>query len=829
MLHRQVPEQTTANPAGGKRTNLGIGDSEGGNNLVSEAHPVSDQPAGKTLSSSCRQKAPAGEWAQHLEASPSCVLKARSESQKIRFRPVDTRTHTKEYLIAAASQAVCPQKSTCATLAVNGIDTEALLDSGSTTTLIDTKWAATCSIQWGPLKDGRQWRGPSGHLLKPVGCSQVKFTIGEVVIMHETIVIEGLIHPLIVGTDLLAAHKFHIDYETLQLHQTNQSIPIRVKFWNLVAPVTSSLAITIPAKSERRIWLRGPDNIGEQVLVENRLDQLNCAVIEGLHVMDENRAFVVRVVNRGMEPTSIEPDELVCCVSTVEVTGHVPMHMEPTESSMEPDCIAAVDDTMFKPSLTANIDQSNMTKEMADRYSSLLDSNADVFSRDDSDIGMSEFVHDIQLADSTPFKSRAYRIPISQQSITEEHVESMLKLGIIRPSASDHSSPIVLVKKSDGSIRFCVDYRKLNSATIKDHYPTPLIEERLNSVLGSNVFSDLDLTSGYWQFKMAESATHLTAFICHLGLFEFVRMPFGLCNAGATFQRSMERMLKGLKFASAYIDDIIVHSKSHEEHLSHLEFVFTRLRQAKLKIKLRKCHFGCRETKFLGYVISAKGIRMNAAKIEAIKDYPRPRSAREARKWNGLTSQYRQFVENYTTVNDPLQQAALLFTRDPKTKKRVKAKFEWTVGCEAAFARMKQLLTEEPITLVHPDTSKRFRLITDASKVGLGAILVQADENGVERVVCFASRVLLPAERNYTTGERELLAVKWAVKKFRCYLYGVCFDVYTDHKPLCHIKTSQNPSDRMLKWILELEEYNASYFYRPGKLNVQADILSRVF
>lgn len=171
MLHRQVPEQTTANPAGGKRTNLGIGDSEGGNNLVSEAHPVSDQPAGKTLSSSCRQKAPAGEWAQHLEASPSCVLKARSESQKIRFRPVDTRTHTKEYLIAAASQAVCPQKSTCATLAVNGIDTEALLDSGSTTTLIDTKWAATCSIQWGPLKDGRQWRGPSGHLLKPVGCS----------------------------------------------------------------------------------------------------------------------------------------------------------------------------------------------------------------------------------------------------------------------------------------------------------------------------------------------------------------------------------------------------------------------------------------------------------------------------------------------------------------------------------------------------------------------------------------------------------------------------------------------------------------------------------
>ncbi len=711
---------------------------------------------------------------------------------------------------------------------VNGVETEALLDSGSTTTLIDVNWAEACSIKWGPLKDGRRWRGPSGHLLKPVGCAKVELIIGQAVVEHEIVVIDGLIHSFILGVDVLATHKFRIDYEHLTLHFKDQSIPIRAKYWNLSAPVTANLATTVPARSERRIWLRGPQNIGEQVLVENRLDQLNCAIVEGLHAIDDRRTFIVRIVNRSRVPVSIEPGDVVCCVSSVELAGHIPMHLEQISSSEEPEVVATIEEEAFTPSLIANIDRTNMSEEIARHYSALLDDNADIFSKNDNDIGLSEFMHDIHLADSTPFKSRAYRIPISQQTITEEHVDNMLKMGIIRPSASDHSSPIVLVKKSDGSIRFCIDYRKLNAATIKDHYPTPLIEERLNSVFGSSVFSDIDLTSGYWQFKMAESATHLTAFICHLGLFEFVRMPFGLCNAGATFQRSMERMLKGLKFASAYIDDIIVHSKSHEEHLSHLELVFARLRQAKLKIKLRKCHFGCRETKFLGYVISAEGVRMNSAKIEAIKDYPRPRSAREARKWNGLTSQYRQFVENYTTVNDPLQQAALLFTRDPKTKKRVKAKFEWTAECEAAFARMKQLLTEEPITLVHPDTSKRFRLITDASKVGLGAVLVQADKDGVERVVCFASRVLLQAERNYTTGERELLAVKWAVRKFRCYLYGVCFDVYTDHKPLCHIKTSQNPSDRMLKWILELEEYNASYFYRPGKLNVQADILSRI-
>lgn len=412
--------------------------------------------------------------------------------------------------------------------------------------------------------------------------------------------------------------------------------------------------------------------------MENRLDHLNCAIVEGLHAIDERRTFAVRLVNRSREPVSIEPGEWVCCVSGVELKGHVPMNIEQANEGAKPEYVAAVEEAVFKPSLTANIDRVNMSETTASLYSELLDNNADIFSKDDSDIGLSEFTHDRNLADNTPFKSRAYRIPISQQSITEEHVDSMLEMGIIRPSASDHSLPIVLVKKSDGSIRFCVNYRKLNAATIKDHYPTPLIEERLNSVFGSSVFSDIDLTSGYWQFKMAESATHLTAFICHLGLFEFVRMPFGLCNAGATFQRSMERMLKDLKFASAYIDDIIVHSKSHGDHLDHLEQVFQRLRQAKLKVKLRKCHFGCRETKFLGYVISEQGVRMNQAKIEAIKDYPTPRSAREARKWNGLTSQYRQFVKNYTSVNDPLQQAALLFTKDPKTKKRVKAKFEWT-------------------------------------------------------------------------------------------------------------------------------------------------------
>ena len=741
------------------------------------------------------------------------------------------RTDIKNKQIAAKAQNLA-KLSTSVILKLNNLEIEALLDTGSSTTMVSTNLASQCALNKRKLTDGRSWKDAGGHKLEVVGVATVCLAIGNLEFMEDVVIVDGLVQPLLIGTDIIARRKFVIDYKKRMLIIQGQETPIDAQGWDILTPI----AVTIPARSESRIWLQVPDSLGEVVLVENtKWRHVNVTVAEGLHQVQENHTLCVRVINREYSPVVVRKSAALCNVTNVVVKGHVQSGFESKEelvanitvnTSSSSEILNEVE-SIFKPSLTANIDETNMSKLMLEKYRKLLDDNQDVFSKDDNDIGLSSYVHDIKLSDDKPFKSRAYRIPISQQTIADEHVENMLRMGIIKPSASEYSSPIVLVKKHDGSIRFCIDYRKLNSVTIKDNYPMPLIEERLNSIFGSTIFSDLDLTSGYWQFLMAESATKLTAFICQKGLFEFVRMPFGLCNAGATFQRAINKMLSGLSFALAYIDDVLVHSSRHEDHLEHLSKVFERLRQAKLKIKLRKCHFGCRETKFLGYVISASGIRMNNEKIEAIINYPTPMSAKQTRKWNGLTSQYRQFIPNYPNVNAPLQTAALLTHKDPKTKKRVKSIFEWTTECQKAFDDLKVILTKEPITLLHPDCSKKFRLITDASKVGLGAVLAQLDSNGTERVICFAGRVLLDAEKNYSTSERELLAIKWAVRKFRCYLYGVQFEVYTDHKPLVHMKSSQNPSDRMLKWILELEEYNATYFYRPGNLNIQADVLSR--
>ena len=478
--------------------------------------------------------------------------------------------------------------------------------------------------------------------------------------------------------------------------------------------------------------------------------------------------------------------------------------------------------------LVKDVSLSHLPNDMRVKYEELLDEFDDVFSKDDRDIGNAPtLVHDIVLTDNKPFKAPTFRPFNCNRKLVSQHVNEMLEMNVIRPSKSCYSSPLVVVPKGDGAWRICLDSRYLNSITLPDNYGMKIIQDQLDKLRGSKVFSDLDLTSGYWQFHLTERAIPLTAFQCDEGLFEYIRMPFGLCNAGATFQRHMDQILKDIEDVLTYIDDILAHSRNHEEHLVVLRKVFGRLRAVGLKLKGRKCHFGKAETKFLGYIVNGDGVRMNPEKVETIRNYPEPRTARQLRKWLGMISQYRQYIQDYVQVNEPLQKAALLTVVDAKTKKRVKNNFRFTAECREAFIQVKELLCKEPIMLFHPDPERRFRVITDASKVGLGATLVQ-EIDGSERVVFYASRVLVGAEKNYSTIERELLAVKWAVKKFRCYLYANEFDVFTDHKPLCHTKTAKNLSERMMKWILELEEYQIMFYYRPGKLNVVADVLSRI-
>ncbi len=400
----------------------------------------------------------------------------------------------------------------------------------------------------------------------------------------------------------------------------------------------------------------------------------------------------------------------------------------------------------------------------------------------------------------------------------------MQSLGVIRPSSSDWASPIVLVKKKDGSLRFCVDYRELNSVTKSDLFPLPRIDDLLDQLGKSRFFSTLDLASGYWQVQVHPNSMEKTAFITHQGLYEFMVMPFGLKNAPAVFQRLMQQVLRGLNpddgvpFVSVYLDDILVFSRTFDDHVRHLQLVIERLQSAGLKLKPSKCHFICQTVEYLGHLITPEGIKPNPQRVSAVKEFPRPKSVHEVRQFLGLTSYYRRFVKSFARTAQPLHALT-----------RKGALFEWSENCETAFCFLKQLLLSAPI-LCYPNFEKPFRLETDASIKGLGTVLSQEQLDGKYHPVAYASRALSPQERNYSITELETLAVVWSVSHFKAYLYGHEVTVYSDHSAVKAVLETPNPSGKHARWWMKVFGSGIktiNIVYRAGKENANADALSR--
>ena len=410
------------------------------------------------------------------------------------------------------------------------------------------------------------------------------------------------------------------------------------------------------------------------------------------------------------------------------------------------------------------------------------------------------------------------RVPEALKDSINCEVNRMLEQNIIRPSSSPWSSPVVMVQKKDGSWRFCIDYRKLNSVTHRDAYPLPRIDATLDSLTGCQYFTTLDLAAGYWQVGLEEGDKEKTAFTTRQGHFEFNVMPFGLTNAPATFQRLMECTLAGLTHEQCliYLDDIIVFSSSFPTHLERLRNVFTALRQANLQLKLSKCSFGQKEVQYLGHIVSATGIKPDPRKIEAVSCYPAPGSVRELKQFLGLTSYYRKFIPNYAHIAEPLYK----ILRGPKKL------FTWTTSCQQAFDHLKSKLVQPPV-LGYPDFSIPFILHTDAFETAVGAVLSQCTD-GHERVVSYWSRQLTKAERNYSTIEREALAVIGAIKEFYPYLYGFNFQLVTDHNPLTSLRDIKDVGGRLARWILYLQQFNFTWEHRAGKHHSNADAMSRL-
>ena len=410
------------------------------------------------------------------------------------------------------------------------------------------------------------------------------------------------------------------------------------------------------------------------------------------------------------------------------------------------------------------------------------------------------------------------------------HIQEMLDLGAIRPSNSPWASAIVLVRKKDGRLRFCIDLRRLNNRTVKDAYSLPRIESILDSLGGAQIFTTLDLKAGYWQVEMAEECKAYTAFTCGpLGFYECDTMPFGATNAPATFQRLMHDCLGDLNmnWCIVYLDDIIIFSDTKEEHIKRLEAVFQKLMAAGLKLKPTKCFFFRDEIEYLGHVVSGKGISTNPKKIEAVTKWPTPKTVYDVRSFLGFVGYYRRFIKNFSKITKPIREVITGLENQSKRAAK-KTYIEWTDIADSAFETLKTMCVNTPI-LAYPDYQLPFTLHTDSSTDGLGAVLYQK-QDGKQRVIAYASRSVSKAESNYPAHKLEFLALKWAVcEKFHEYLYGTKpFEVFTDNNPLTYVLTSAKLDACGQRWVAKLTNYNFSIKYRCGVSNTEADALSRI-
>ena len=681
----------------------------------------------------------------------------------------------------------------------------ALIDTGASISCMSKSLSDQLDTKVEPYE--KKIVGPDGSPLIIEGKSNVKLKMDEFAVEHELIVVTELSPQVILGRDFLKKHKAIIDCE--KDHVILVNVPTEDFFLETDKDI-HAVAIEdtlVPGNSIAYIKIRIPPQFDHNVLISNDplLTQKKNIWCTRCIVDSSGNQLGTWLLNPGNETCKVlkgssigiceelEPSMKVCCLNN-------------TVNQKEDQ----VREQNFIVSSKLSDKQKNKVLSLLNRYESIITNN-------DECVGKTTLIkHRIITQDSPPVHHRPYRTSVSEREIIKSKVEEMLNNGIITPSSSPWSSPVVLVKKKNGDWRFCIDYRKLNLRTVRDVYPLPRIDDTLDALGGSAFFSALDLKNGYWQIEVDERDREKTAFVTPNGLYQFNVMPFGLCNAPSTFERLMDSVLRNLtwEICLCYLDDIIVFSTDFDSHLDRLEKVLECIKTAGLTLNRKKCRFAFQELTIFGHVISSAGIKPDPEKTAPIQRFPKPKNVKQVQSFLGVCSYYRRFIPNFAKIAHPLHQLV-----------RKNIVFSWEKAQNNAFEILKEKLFTAPV-LTHYNPKNDIQIHTDASNLGLGAVMIQMC-NGLERPVAYASRSLSKAEANYSTTEKECLAVIWAIGKFRPYVYGRAFTVITDHHSLCWLSNLGSATGRLARWSLKLQEFDITVKFKSGRKHQDADGLSR--
>ena len=479
------------------------------------------------------------------------------------------------------------------------------------------------------------------------------------------------------------------------------------------------------------------------------------------------------------------------------------------------------------------LEDKNISPKTQEVFDKLCEKYDDIISKNSGDIGKTMLVEmEIDTGNHPPIASKPYTLPLKHYEWVQREIETLEKAGIIERSISPWASPIVIVPKKSAPgepprRRMCMDYRRINKLQPKvtkadggkgciSLIPLPKIDELYAKLKGYKVFSSLDLRSGYYHIGLTDSAKPKSAFVLSsLGKYQFNRVPFGLTQAPAYFQKLINDVLKGCNFAMGYLDDIIIYSRSEKEHLEHLEEIFIRLKAAGLKLKLEKCCFFKRHIQYLGHLISADGIQPLPEKLESIAKMPAPKNPKEVKQFLGLVGYYRKFVLRFADISQVLTHL---------TKKDVE--FKWTSECENCFQILKEFLQQAPI-LRYPDPQANYTLYTDASKYAYAGILTQHN-NGTDHPITYVSGLFRGSQLNWATLMKEAYAIYMSIKKLSFYIDTAKITVKSDHLPLKKFLEKNTLNSKVNNWAVELESQNITFEYIPGIRNTLADTLSRL-